>query len=101
MDEMTIVDAIEDAIDETAAEADRNTVILPVKAVIIYDEKGNYVVHADNNSTTEAMFKRLTDGSNSLWTFNPNNDRAEVIDLTLKIVNAPELPKARVYGTQY
>ena len=86
-------------IPETPEEQQKD--LISVRAVIIFDERGDYVIHADSTASPAAMFKRLTDGPTPLWTFNPASDRAEVIDFTIKATKAIDLPKARVYGTQY
>lgn len=52
---------------------------IAVKAVIIVDGDGNYLIHGSNNETPKEMFKTMS----PLWQFDPSNEKVHYIEVEI------------------
>jgi hypothetical protein len=62
---------------------------LSIKAVILSDKEGNYVVHGSNVESTEEMFKAMQ----PIWHFDPSKEVAHVIEFSAEV---PELADVKI-----
>lgn len=56
---------------------------LKIKAVIIFDDAGNYFIHGVGGATAGEMFKAML----PLWEFNPEREAVHAIELDLNVPN--------------
>lgn len=66
---------------------------ITAKAVIIYDDQGNYLIHGSNDGTPEDFFKKMQ----PLWDLNPAIETARYVTFQLSLPEIALLPKVRIY----
>ncbi len=52
-----------------------------VQAVIVVDDKGNYLIHGNNDQKPEEMFKAIA----PLWDFNPSTETAHYVAVEIAL----------------
>lgn len=62
---------------------------LSIKAVILSDKEGNYLIHGSNAESTEEMFKAMQ----PIWHFDPSKETAHAIEFPVEV---PELSDAKI-----
>jgi hypothetical protein len=59
---------------------------LQIKAVLITDKEGRWIIHGCSDETPAQAFKQLS----NIWNFDPLKEVAVVVDLPLTIGEAPQ-----------
>jgi hypothetical protein len=65
---------------------------LTVSAVLVYDGKGGYLLHAASDQTSAEMFKAIQ----PLWNFAPQTEAVQFITFDIKVPNLDRVPVAHV-----
>ena len=68
---------------------------LTVRAVIIYDDNGNYVIHGSSTGTPSDLYKAVA----PLWDFNPCNETIRYVEIPMAVPAVEAAEQVRVYGT--
>jgi hypothetical protein len=62
---------------------------LSIKAVILSDKEGNYLIHGSNAENHEEMFKAMQ----PIWHFDPSKETAHIIEFPVEV---PELADVKI-----
>lgn len=58
---------------------------LTVKAVVLVDDKGGYMIHGSNVETSLEMFKAMQ----PIWSFDPASEKAHYVEIDIMLPDAP------------
>jgi len=81
---------------EIATVGDTNgpvTQVVLVKAVIVYDDDGNCMIHGSSKDEPEVLFKEIAP---DLWTFNPLKEAVHAIELEFEVPRVDSAMKPKV-----
>jgi hypothetical protein len=67
-----------------------------VQAVIIYDDKGNYLIHGSNDGTPADLLKKMQ----PLWDINPLTETARYVTFQMSVPEVASLPSVRIFTEQ-
>jgi len=57
---------------------------LTVKAVVLVDDKGGYMIHGSDAETSLEMFKAMQ----PIWSFDPATERAHYVEIEIMLPDA-------------
>lgn len=53
-----------------------------IKAVLIFDEEGNYFIHGTSDETPDTMFKAM----HPLWSIDPSKETVHYVEIPMMVV---------------